>query len=57
MTSKGDFAAMFHKKTYQSKLYIGYSPAGRFVLGKTVPEVLDTARGRSLQSVEEQRIL
>ena len=25
---------------------IGYSPAGRSVLGKTVPEVLDTSRGR-----------
>ena len=27
-------------------IYICYSPDGRFVLGKIVPEVLDTARGR-----------
>ena len=27
------------------RIYICYSPAGRSVLGKTVPEVLDTALG------------
>ena len=27
-------------------IYICYLPAGRSVLGKTVPEVLSTARGR-----------
>ena len=30
---------------------ICYSPAGRSVLGKTVPEVLDTARGRRPRAV------
>ena len=32
-------------------IYICYSPAGRSVLGKTVPEVLDTARGRRPRAV------
>ena len=31
--------------------YICYSPAGRSVLGKTVPEVLDTTRGRRPRAV------
>ena len=34
-----------------SALYICYSPAGRSVLGKTVPEVLDTDRGRRPRAV------
>ena len=33
------------------KIHICYSPAGRSVLGKTVPEVLDTARGRRPRAV------
>ena len=33
------------------KLYICYSPAGRSVSGKTVPEVLDTAGGRRPRAV------
>ena len=32
-------------------IYIRYSPAGRSVLGKTVPEVLSNARGRRLRAV------
>ena len=32
-------------------IHICYSPAGRSVLGKTVPEVLDTARGRRPRAV------
>ena len=32
-------------------VYICYLPAGRSVLGKTVPEVLSTARGRRPRSV------
>ena len=32
---------------------ICYSPAGRSVLGKTVPEVLDTARGRRPRAVSK----
>ena len=34
-------------------LHICYSPAGRSVLGKTVPEVLDTARGRRPRAVSK----
>ena len=34
-----------------SLINICYSPAGRSVLGKTVPEVLDTARGRRPRAV------
>ena len=34
-------------------LNICYSPAGRSVLGKTVPEVLDTARGRRPRAVSK----
>ena len=33
------------------KIYICYSPAGRSVMGETVPEVLNTARGRRLRAV------
>ena len=33
--------------------YICYSPAGRAVLGKTVPEVSTTARGRRPRAVLE----
>ena len=33
--------------------YICYSPAGRSVLGKTVPDVLDTARGRRPRAVSK----
>ena len=33
------------------KIDIGYSPARRSVLGKTVPEVLDTAGGHRLRVV------
>ena len=32
---------------------ICYSPAGRSVLGKTVPDVLDTARGRRPRAVSK----
>ena len=32
-------------------IYICYLPAGRSVLGKTVPEVLSTARDRSPRAV------
>ena len=35
------------------RVYICYSPAGRSVLGKTVPDVLDTARGRRPRAVSE----
>ena len=35
------------------KIYICYSPAGRSVLGKTVPEVSSTARGRRPRAVLE----
>ena len=34
-------------------IYICYSPAGRAVLGKTVPEVSSTARGRRPRAVLE----
>ena len=34
-------------------LNICYSPAGRSVLGKTVPDVLDTARGRRPRAVSK----
>ena len=37
--------------THLVQTYICYSPAGRSVLGKTVPEVLDTARGRRPRAV------
>ena len=33
------------------RIHICYLPAGRSVLGKTVPEVLSTARGRRLRAV------
>ena len=33
------------------RLYICYLPAGRSVLGKTVPEVLSTARGHRLRAM------
>ena len=36
---------------YLIDIYICYSPAGRSVLGKTVPEVLSNARGRRLRAV------
>ena len=45
------FIQLFSKTTQKflgvfclTKIYIGYSPAGRSVSGKTVPSVLDTAR-------------
>ena len=41
------FPAMYYVKT----VYICYLPAGRSVLGKTVPEVLSTARGRRPRAV------
>ena len=44
------------KTLYQNNLkYINicYSPAGRSVLGKTVPEVLSTTRGRRPRAVLE----
>ena len=34
-------------------IYICYSPDGRSVVGKTVPEVLDTARGRRPKAVHK----
>ena len=44
-------------QTYTEKelfsLYICYSPAGRAVLGKTVPEVSSTARGLRPRAVLE----
>ena len=36
-----------------SLIYICYSPAERSVLGKTVPDVLDTARGRRPRAVSK----
>ena len=36
---------------YSERRYICYLPAGRSVLGKTVPEVLSTDRGRRLRAV------
>ena len=33
------------------EIYICYLPAGRSVLGKTVPEVLSTAQGRRRRAV------
>ena len=33
------------------EINICYSPAGRSILGKTLPEVLDTARGRRPRAV------
>ena len=50
-----------HMKRYRPKsllackfsVYICYSPAGRSVLGKTVPDVLDTARGRRPRAVSK----
>ena len=38
---------------YSGDIYICYSPAGRAVLGKTVPEVSSTARGRRPRAVLE----
>ena len=38
---------------YPIQGHICYSPAGRSVLGKTVPEVSNTARGRRLRAVLE----
>ena len=38
-------------KPYLRKRHICYLPAGRSVLGKTVPEVLSTARGRRPRAV------
>ena len=35
------------------QIYICYSPAGRSVLGKTVPDVLDTVRGRRQRAVSK----
>ena len=35
------------------KRNICYSPDGRSVLGKTVPDVLDTARGRKSRAVHK----
>ena len=35
------------------EIYVCYSPAGRSVLGKTVPEVLSTARGCRPRAVLE----
>ena len=35
---------------FHHEVYICYSPAGRSVLGETVPEVLSTARGRGRYS-------
>ena len=39
------------KKLARYRGYICYSPAGRSVLGKTVPEVLDIGRGRYSRQV------
>ena len=39
------------EETVAARIHICYSPAGRSVLGKTVPEVLDTARGRRPRAV------
>ena len=44
-------ASLSHLKL--KRIYICYSPAGRSVLGKTVPEVLSTARGRRPRAVLE----
>ena len=41
----------FHVPNRMHKLYICYLPAGRSVLGKTVPEILNTARGRRPRAV------
>ena len=41
----------FNEDVNSRSIYICYSPAGRSVLGKTVPEVLDTARGRRPRAV------
>ena len=38
---------------YYTYINICYSPAGRSVLGKTVPDVLDTARGRRPRAVSK----
>ena len=37
------------------RIYICYLPAGRSVLGETVPEVLSTARGRRPRAVLRPR--
>ena len=42
----GIVAYGFVGQPFSKQLYICYLPAGRSVLGKTVPEVLSTARGR-----------
>ena len=44
-------ATKYGLKIFNGKIHICYSPAGRSVLGKTVPEVLDTARGRRPRAV------
>ena len=41
----------FNKDLKITRIHICYLPAGRSVLGKTVPEVLSTARGRRLRAV------
>ena len=43
-----DTVFVFIKTSYKIfyRVYIGYSPAGRSISGKTVLEALDTARGR-----------
>ena len=41
---------------YDICIYICYSPAGRSVLGETVPEVLSTARGRRPRAVLRPRV-
>ena len=38
----------------RSLSYIRYSPAGRSVLGETVPKVLTTARGQAVLRLREQ---
>ena len=42
-----------HYTMIQFLINICYSPAGRSVLGKTVPDVLDTARGRRPRAVSK----
>ena len=43
--SNSNIPTLTDKLSLPCEINIGYSPAGRSVLGKTVPKVLDTARG------------
>ena len=47
------FFALYMFKLKKNSVFVNicYSPAGRAVLGKTVPEVLSTARGRRPRAV------